>query len=70
MGNADEYRANADRCLQMASNALNPDDERIWLNMAETWLGMMRQRQRQPIEKVENTVRNQGTLQVPSKSRH
>ena len=70
MGNADEYRANADRCLQMASNALNPDDERIWLNMAETWLGMMRQRQRQPIEKVENAVRNQGTLQEPSKSRH
>jgi hypothetical protein len=70
MGNADEYRANADRCFQMASSALNPDDERIWLNMAETWLGMMRQRQRKPIEKFENAARSQATLQEPSKSRH
>ena len=70
MGSADEYRTNADRCLQMASKALNPNDEQIWLNMAETWLGMIQQRQRTTSEKFEDAVRNQGTLQEPSKSRH
>jgi hypothetical protein len=70
MGNADEYRANADRCLQMASKALNPDDERIWLNMADTWLGMMRQRQRKPSEIFEKGVQNQATVQASSKARH
>jgi hypothetical protein len=41
MGNADKYRANAVHCFRMANKASDPDDEQTWLNMAETWLGMI-----------------------------
>jgi hypothetical protein len=68
MGNADRYRANADHCLRMANKALNSNDERNWLNMAETWIGMIPQRQRTPRENFERAVLNQGTGQKPSKS--
>ena len=46
----------------MANKALNPHDEQTWLNMAETWLGMIPERQRTPNEFF------QGTGQELSKS--
>jgi hypothetical protein len=70
MGNADKCRANAVHCFRMADKASDPDDEQVWLNMAETWLGMMPERQRAPNEIFEKAVRKQGTRQEPSKSRH
>ena len=70
MGNADKYRANAVHCFRMANHASDPSDEQTWLNMAETWLGMIPERQRTPNEMFEKAVRNQGTRQEPSKSRH
>jgi len=70
MGNADKYRTNAHHCLRMANNALNPDDEQTWLDMAETWFGMIPERQRKPNEIFEKAVRDQGTRQEPSRSRH
>ena len=70
MGNADKYRTNAHHCLRMANNALNPDDEQTWLDMAETWFGMIPERQRNPNEIFEKAVRDQGTRQEPSRSRH
>ena len=48
MGNADKYRANAIHCCRMANKGSDPDDEQTWLNMAETWLGMIPERQRKP----------------------
>jgi len=69
MGNADKYRSNAEHCLRMANKALNLHDERAWLNMAETWLGMIPERQRTPNE-FEKAVQKRGTRQEPSKSRH
>jgi hypothetical protein len=54
----------------MANNALNANDEQAWLNMAETWFGMIPEKQRTPNEIFEKAVRNQGTLHAPSKSRH
>jgi hypothetical protein len=51
----------------MANKALNPNDEQAWLDMAETWLGMIPERQRMPEEMFEKAVRNQGTRQKPSK---
>jgi len=48
----------------MANKALNPHDEQTWLNMAETWLGMIPERQRTPNEFF------QGTGEEPSKSLH
>ena len=70
MGNADKYRANAAHCFRMANKASDPDDEQTWLNMAETWLGMIPERQRKPNEIFEKPVRNQGTRTEPSKSLH
>jgi hypothetical protein len=70
MGNADKYRANAHHCQRMADEALTPEDKLNWLNMAETWLGMIPGRQRAPQEMFEEVVRDQGTRQEPSKSRH
>ena len=69
MGNADKYRANAEHCLRMANKVPNLHDERAWLNMAETWLGMIPERQRTPNE-FEKSVQKRGTRQEPSKSRH
>jgi hypothetical protein len=65
MGNAEKYRANAEHCLRMANEALNPHDEQTWLNMAETWLGMIPESQR-----FEKAVRKHGTRQELCKSRH
>jgi len=55
MGNADKYRANAIHCCRMANKASDPDDEQTWLNMAETWLGMIPERQRKPNERLSET---------------
>jgi len=70
MSNADKYRANAVHCCRMANKASDPDDEQTWLKMAETWLGMIPERQRTPNEIFEKAVRKQGTRQEASKSRH
>jgi hypothetical protein len=70
MGNAEKYRTNAYHCLRVANKTLNPHDEQTWLNMAETWFGMIPERQRTPNEIFEKAVRDQGTRQEPSKSRH
>jgi hypothetical protein len=69
MVDADKYRANALHSLRMANKALNLDDEQAWLNMAETWLGMIPERQRMPEEMFEKAVRDRGTRQGP-KSLH
>jgi len=70
MGNADKYRANAVHCFRMANEASDPNDEQNWLSMAETWLGIIPERQRTPNEIFDKAVRNQGTRPEPSKSRH
>lgn len=70
MGNADKYRANAEHCLQMASKAFNAEDEKSWLEMAETWVGMIPERQRTPGEKFERAVHARATVQASSKAQH
>jgi hypothetical protein len=67
---ADKYPTNALHCLRMANKAFNSDDEQAWLNLAETWLGMIPGRQRVPEEIFGKAIRNRGTRQQPSKSRH
>jgi hypothetical protein len=54
----------------MANNAVNSDDAQAWLNMAETWFGMIPEKQRTPNEIFEKAVRNLGTRQELSKSQH
>jgi hypothetical protein len=65
-----EYRANAHHCLRMAEDPLNWEHKRTWLNMAETWLGMITELQQRPEEMFEKTVRDHGTQQALSESRH
>jgi hypothetical protein len=50
MFDVDTYRANAQHCLRMAEDPLNWERKQTWLNMAETWLGMIPQPQRRPEE--------------------
>ncbi len=71
MTDADKYRANVHYCLRMADDPLNWEHKRTWLNMAETWLGMIPEPQRRAEEMFEKTVlRCQTTQQEPSGSRH
>jgi hypothetical protein len=70
MFDMDTYRANAQHCLRMAEDPLNWERKQTWLNMAETWLGMIPQPQRRPEEMFEKAVRGQGRQQEPSGSRH
>jgi hypothetical protein len=65
MTDADKYRANVHHCLRMADDPLNWEHKRTWLNMAETWLGMIPE----PGRPEKMFVRDQGTQQEPSKSR-
>jgi len=70
MGNADKYRANALHCFRMADTASDLEGEQAWLTMAETWLEMIADGERTLDEIFEKAVRNQGTRQEASKSRH
>jgi hypothetical protein len=70
MGSADKYRANAEHCLRMASKAFDADDEQNWLDMAETWLGMIPEKQRTPSEIFERAVQTRATVTASSKARH
>jgi hypothetical protein len=70
MSDADKYRANAYHCLRMAEDPLNWEHKRTWLNMAETWLGMIPQPQRRSVEIFEKALREQGARQETSTSRH
>jgi hypothetical protein len=63
MGDANKYRANACHCQRMADKALSPEDKLNWLNVAETWLGMIPDQQRTLEE-----MYNQGVGQEPWKS--
>jgi hypothetical protein len=70
MTDADKYRANAHYCLRMAEDPLNWEQKRTWLNMAETWLGMIPEPHRRRQEMFESAVRDQGMPQELSESRH
>jgi hypothetical protein len=54
----------------MASKAFNADDEQNWLDMAETWLGMIPEKQRTPSETFERAVQTRATVTASSKARH
>jgi hypothetical protein len=38
----DEYRANAAECQRMAATARSEQDKLTWLEMAESWLQMLK----------------------------
>jgi len=70
MTDSDKYRANARYCLREADKAAHPNDKQSWIDMAETWLGMIPPAQRTPEETNEHAVRHQSTQHGSSKTRH
>jgi hypothetical protein len=63
VSDADEYRASARDCLCKAEKASYPEDKQVWMDMAETWLGMIPASERTPEEMFEKAVREQATQQ-------
>jgi hypothetical protein len=66
MSDIDKIRANARHCLRNANDAPNDEIARTWLDMAETWLGMIPEAQRA----AEEAFANYAMHQDASKSRH
>lgn len=69
MTNDNEFRAHASECQRMADATKNPADKRRWLQMAETWLRMIKTRQSAG-ERFDLSEREQGTNQTKSGASH
>jgi hypothetical protein len=61
MSDADKYRANARYCLTMAANASRAEEKKMWRDMAQTWLGMIPQAQRNAPDEFEAFARKRGS---------
>ena len=44
MSKSDEYLAHANECQRMAEQTRNPGEKQAWLQLAESWMRMIRQR--------------------------
>ena len=42
----DEYRANAERCRQMADEVVSPLDKEMWFQLAADWMAMASRHER------------------------
>jgi len=69
MNNSDEFRANAAECQRMADATKNAGDKRSWLQMAESWLRMIKPRQT-AADRFDAAERAQGTEQRKSDASH
>ena len=70
MSDVDKIRANAICCLRKANDESSDEIAKTWLDLADTWLGMLSEAQRTQEEAFEITVRDRGTRQDASKTRH
>ena len=68
MNKLDEFRANAEECQRMADATQNPGDKRRWLQMAESWLRMVKKTSAG--ERFDVAERQQGTQQPKSDRSH
>lgn len=69
MNKVDEFRANAEECQRMADATQNPGDKRRWLQMAKSWLRMVK-RTTSAGERFDATERQRGTHQAKSDTSH
>ena len=46
MTKAEEYRAQAQRCREMADKVISPLDKEMWLAIAADWMAMASMRER------------------------
>ena len=59
MSNFDEYRAHAAECQRKADASIWHDDKRQWLSLAQSWLALIRTRERAEVEALaKGTGRN------------
>jgi hypothetical protein len=63
MDRLDEYRRNAKLCQDMANSTRNENDRRQWLELADSWLRMLRPAKRTQAEAFDLDVREKGTGQ-------
>jgi hypothetical protein len=70
MSKSDEYRAHAAECQRMADNSRNSSDKQTWLELAESWLRMIRQRKLTAGDRFESRERQDGTHQPKSDASH
>ena len=69
MNKLDEFRANAAECQRMAEATKNEADKRRWLQMAESWLRMIKPRQTAS-DRFDAAKRDSGTHQTKSDASH
>jgi hypothetical protein len=50
MSKLDEYLAYAAECQRKADTSTGEDDKRQWLSLAQSWLGLVRTRERAEVE--------------------
>lgn len=68
--NNDEFRANATECQRMADATKNPGDKKRWLQMAESWLRMIKPPRPTAGERFDAAAQNDGTHQRKSDASH
>ena len=66
----DEYRAKAAECQRMGNFTKNPRDKQTWLEIAESWLRMIRQPAPLALDKFNAAETARGTGQNASLSEH
>ena len=69
MNTLEKYRGEAQRCRQMADQAISPLDKEAWLQLAADWLAMASLRERS-IDRFNATERDRGTGQTKSEAEH
>ena len=69
-GNNDEFRANATECQRMADATKNPGDKKRWLQMAESWLRMIKAPRPTAGERYDAAEHKDGTHQTKSDASH
>lgn len=68
--NNDEFRAAATECQRMADATQNPGDKKRWLQMAESWLRMLKAPRQTAIARFDSAEQTTGTKQTKSDASH
>ena len=70
IGKQDEYRANAAECQRMAGLTRNQAEQQTWLEMAASWLRMIKRPRQTTSQKFEAVERDRRTGQERSDRAH
>jgi hypothetical protein len=70
MSKNDEYRANAAECERMARFTRNESEKRTWLDMAESWLRMIKPAPQSAAADGFDALGPQGAHRLSSRTEH